>query len=112
MRSFVFGGYDPTNSRTWDSLYVLSLPGFVWKAIDAKSGGPRSGQACVATGNRQMLSIGGINTHMEEPWEDKDAFAQGIGVFDMTELKWQKHYNHKAEPYDSPEPVKEWYAGG
>ena len=84
----------------------------MWTSIDATSGGPRSGQACVATGNRQMLSIGGINTHKNKPWEDKDGFSQGIGVFDMTELQWKENYDHEAAVYDSPKPVRDWYSSG
>lgn len=110
--SFVFGGYDPTNSKTFKDVHVLSLPGFVWTRIDATSGGGRSGHACVATGNRQMITIGGIDYYHETPWEDVDPFAQGLAIFDMTELKWKNHYDHKAAAYDSPKPVQDWYADG
>ena len=112
VHSFLFGGYDPTNSRTYEDLYVLTLPGFEWTRIEATSGGPRIGQACVATGTRQMLTVGGINFQKNKPWEDKDPFPQGIGVFDMTELKWKDNYDHEAAAYDSPQPVQSFYAGG
>ena len=110
--SFVFGGYDPTNSRTYGDVHVLSLPGFVWRRIDATSGGLRSGQACVAVGNRQMLTIGGVDPQADKPWQSKDPFPQGLGIFDMTALKWKEIFDHKAAAYDSPEPIREWYAGG
>lgn len=98
--------------KTWENIYVLSLPGFVWTRIDATSGGPRSGQACVATGTKQMITIGGINPNKEKPWEETDELAQGLGVFDMTDLQWRDNYNHQAPEYDSPKPVKDWYSDG
>lgn len=59
-----------------------------------------------------MLSIGGIDSQADKPWGSKDPFAQGLGVFDMTELKWKEDFDHKAAAYDSPEPIREWYSGG
>ena len=57
-----------------------------------------------------MISIGGINTHMgDETWTDKDPFAQGLGIFDMTELTWKLKYDHEAEPYEMPKSVEKFY---
>lgn len=109
MHSFVFGGYNPTNLKTFQDIHVLTLPGFQWTQIDATDGGLRSGHACVTPGNRQMISIGGINTKEKEPWLDEDPWPQGIGVFDMADLKWKKEYDHEAGPYEMPQSIKDWY---
>lgn len=93
---------------TFHDLHVLTLPGFEWTQIKT-NGGKRSGHACVTPGNRQMISVGGINTHVEKPWEDKDPFPQGIGVFDMTALEWKDEYDPEAPPYEMPQVVREWY---
>jgi hypothetical protein len=36
----------------------------------------------------------------------------GIGVVDMTELKWSDKYDSIASAYDSPQIVKDWYDKG
>ena len=45
-----------------------------------------------------------------EPWEDEDPFPQGLGIFDMTALKWKGSYDDKAAEYHSPEPVQVFYS--
>ena len=97
---------------SFHDLHVLTLPGFEWMQIDTSDGGLRSGHTCVTTGNRQMISVGGINTSkktLKEQWEDEDPFPQGLGVFDMTELKWKDAYDPDAEPYEMPQRIKDWY---
>ncbi|SPO03327.1 uncharacterized protein DNG_06009 [Cephalotrichum gorgonifer] len=108
---FVYGGYDPMNKQTFDSVYVLSLPGFVWKQVKGDApGGLRSGQTCVVVGNRQMLTIGGVDTYADQPWKAKDPFPQGLGIFDMTDLEWKNDFDSKAAAYDSPQMIKDWYS--
>ncbi|KAK7757518.1 hypothetical protein SLS62_000533 [Diatrype stigma] len=114
---FVFGGNDAnTMTGFWD-VYVLSIPGFVWfKAeIDEETaGGPRIQHGCALAGNRQMIVVGGLNPTMEldESRRDKDPWANGIGVFDISKLSWSSEYDAQAEPYESPDVVKRWYSAG
>ncbi|SPO00310.1 uncharacterized protein DNG_03155 [Cephalotrichum gorgonifer] len=110
---FVFGGTDETNSVTFDDVYILSLPGFVWSKADTSEGGKRSSHSCVVVGKRQMLSVGGTNDKIsgqgQNIWLDPDPFPQGLGIFDMTELSWSTDYSSDAAAYDSPKVVKDWY---
>ena len=110
LHSFVFGGYNPSSNETFGDLHILTLPGFHWTKVDAEAGGSRAGHVCVTTNNRQMISIGGIDMDDNEPWGDEDPFPQGLGIFDMTALKWKGSYDDKAAEYHSPEPVQVFYS--
>ncbi|KAI1432804.1 hypothetical protein GGR50DRAFT_696687 [Xylaria sp. CBS 124048] len=112
---FIYGGVSDQISGTSPGVYVLSLPGFVFfqGPQDAPS---RTDHQCVVVGKgqRQMLSHGGVDllsktaTGLATP----DPWTYGIGVLDMTELKWSDSYDSNAPSYDSPAQVKEWYGAG
>ncbi|GKT64881.1 kelch repeat protein [Colletotrichum tofieldiae] len=106
---FVFGGRDTV---LFDDVFVLSLPGFVWKRADSRprNGTARTFMSCVLAGQRQMITVGGRNTLQDRP--DKDPFPQGLGIFDITELQWKDEYDSQAAKYDSPEIIKTWYKAG
>ncbi|KAI0097743.1 hypothetical protein GGR51DRAFT_552895 [Nemania sp. FL0031] len=112
---FLYGGVSYQLRDTSPEVYVLSLPGFVFfkGPVDAP---PRSDHQCVVVGEgqRQMLSMGGVddeNRTFTAP-TTADPWTYGIGILDMTELKWTDSYNPNATAYDSPAVVKEWYDGG
>ncbi|KAH8160790.1 hypothetical protein CIB48_g7455 [Xylaria polymorpha] len=83
---YLYGGVSYQLRDTSPEVYVLSLPGFVFfeGPTDAP---PRS-------------------DHQSDPW------PYGIGILDMTELKWTDSYDPDALAYDSPAVVKEWYDAG
>ena len=57
-----------------------------------------------------MLSIGGIDPNDANLGViSKDPIAQGLQVFDLTDMKWTSTYNAGAAPYQSPKVVKDWY---
>ncbi|CAI0644745.1 unnamed protein product [Colletotrichum noveboracense] len=105
-------GHGKSIRNATDDVYVLSLPSFVFfKANDSQST-RRLEQACVATG-RQMISVGGTDGRAwPSSLTDKDPWPQGIGIFDMMEMRWSDQYNASADPYESPDVVKNWYAQG
>ncbi|KAK0723587.1 hypothetical protein B0T26DRAFT_643998 [Lasiosphaeria miniovina] len=111
---FIFGGQTADKNLALDDVYVLSLPGFVWtKAAATSPGQPRSQHTCVVVGKRQLLVVGGANYNIPSGrWQDPDPFPQGLGLFDMTDLTWSKEGQYKAdaEPYQSPNAVKDWYS--
>ena len=117
--SFLFGGGHSARLTNMTEIYILSLPGFRWFRSPASAIEPRSLHTCHVVGNRQMLSIGGLEStydyddslNNKTQWEKKDNFPQGLGIFDMTELKWSDRYDATAAAYDSPELVKSWYGG-
>ena len=39
-----------------------------------------------------------------------DPWAQGLGIFDLTEMQWKASYNATAEPYVTPDVVKTYYS--
>ena len=100
---------------TLDEVYILSLPSFVWFKVNYTSSDPRIEHTCVTAGNRQMLSIGGINptaTSLSAAANDTDPFWEGIKVFDLTALQWTNYYNASAAPYTAPTAVTAHYAAG
>lgn len=58
-----------------------------------------------------MITIGGRDT-LERPTVAADVFPKGIGIFDLTELKWKDEYDAGAAEYDSPQAIKSWYEQG
>ncbi|KAI0478640.1 hypothetical protein GGR56DRAFT_331577 [Xylariaceae sp. FL0804] len=111
---FIYGGSSDQLEGTSPDVTVLSLPGFVF--VQGESGTPRSDHACavVGRGRRQMLSVGGVdgtNRTYTAP-STADPWAQGLGIYDMTAMRWTASYDPGAAAYDSPAAVKQWYAGG
>lgn len=113
---FLYGGLTSDNVVS-DEVFVLSLPGFVFtKADNPGATTARADHACVAVGGgkRQMLSIGGTDVSKGYPAEfaDPDPWAQGLGVLDMTSLRWTDRYSSDAPAYDTPDVVKQFYRDG
>ena len=98
-----------------DEVYILSLPSFVWFKANYTPSDPRRGHTCNIIGNRQMLSIGGLDpsaASYEAAENDTDPFWEGMKVFDLTTLRWTNFYNANAAPYLAPGPVAAHYAAG
>ncbi|KAI0798301.1 hypothetical protein GGR55DRAFT_703499 [Xylaria sp. FL0064] len=112
---FIYGGVSDQLRDTSNEVYVLSLPGFVFFK-GPQDAPPRSDHQCaiVGKGQRQMLSVGGVdgeNRTFTAP-TTADPWTYGIGVLDMTELRWTDSYDADAADYDSPAVVKQWYDDG
>ncbi|KAI8629550.1 hypothetical protein F5Y19DRAFT_85730 [Xylariaceae sp. FL1651] len=112
---YIYGGVSDQIRDTSPDVHVLSLPGFVFFEGPSQ-GPPRSDHGCavVGKGQRQMLSVGGIdgeNRTFTAP-TTADPWTYGIGVLDMTELQWTNSYDPDAPAYDSPTVVKDWYSAG
>lgn len=118
---FIFGGFDGAAREGFDDVYVLSVPAFVWFKADSTGGGggPRNYHACTLAGgsgdnSRQMIVVGGVNAELDSrsSFVDKDPWANGIGVFDVSELSWKDGFDAQASPYERPRLVREWYDAG
>ncbi|KXH55831.1 kelch repeat protein [Colletotrichum nymphaeae SA-01] len=114
---FMYGGSNIANKETFDEVYILSLPGFVWQKANYTSAAPRDTQSCVVAGQRQMITFGGVNRMANNAnstlfFNEEDSFRQGVGVFDLTALAWKDAYEPTAAAYDSPDVVKAWYNEG
>ncbi|OHE98750.1 kelch repeat protein [Colletotrichum orchidophilum] len=114
---FMHGGSNIANKETFDEVYILSLPGFVWQKANYTSRAPRDTHSCVVAGQRQMITFGGVNRMAANGnstifFNEEDPFRQGVGVFDLTALAWKDQYEPTAATYDSPDAVKAWYNEG
>lgn len=121
---FLYGGQDGNawepedaegidNERTLNEVFVLTLPAFVWFQASSQQSA-RWCHTCHVVGNRQMLSIGGLDPTSNynvstSPWSIPDPFPQGLGIFDMTEMEWVQTYDPDAAAYASPQIVQQWY---
>ncbi|MCJ1344868.1 hypothetical protein MMC31_003073 [Peltigera leucophlebia] len=64
-----------------------------------------------------MIIIGGVDPTNDTDWtgfadsgtEPRDPWAEGIGIFDMTTLKFKDTYESKAKPYEPPGVIKSFY---
>jgi len=57
-----------------------------------------------------MAVVGGYDSTVNNVTSWRDPWPQGIGIFDLTDMNWKDHYDPSAEPYRSPDAVKDWYA--
>lgn len=120
--SFMYGGYGSkkitgnltsaqvSQLNAYDAVYVLSLPAFAWFKANYTAVQSRHKHTCEVFG-RQMLSIGGWSTTDNNLGHlSTDRFLQGLGIFDLTAMQWSSSYDANAEPYQTPDVVKAWYA--
>lgn len=110
----MYGGDTKSPIKGPDALYILSIPSFQWFQTEYQPTIPRELHTCHTTNTNQLIIIGsedpgtpGTNqsnrTGVGDPW------AQGIGIFDMTNLKDKDSYEAKAKPYEPPELIKSFY---
>ncbi|KAL1634846.1 hypothetical protein SLS58_010529 [Diplodia intermedia] len=112
---FLYGGWNAAKgSATYNDTYVLSLPAFRWfRGPNATAARLNHGCHAVGAGRRQFVSVGGADNNVETAarWTTADPWKQGLGVFDMTEMRWAAGYDADAAAYEVPSVVREWYAG-
>lgn len=94
-----------------DEVYVLSLPAFAWFKADYPAQHPRILHTCHTVGNGQVLSVGGHDpTDVYNNSVTADPFMQGLGIFDLTKMRWSDRYDADAQLYQTPAVIKAWYA--
>lgn len=122
---FIFGGHvanpngDPASSASpaqaevniaLDEVSVLTLPGFYWAKATYEAKYPRTEHSCNLVGHRQMLVIGGYDPSRANSSDKlKDPWSQGLGIFDLTDMRWKDGYNANAGAYTSPDNIKGYY---
>ena len=114
--NFVFGDRWPTaeqfaTNAALNAVHVLTIPGFAWFRANDTTAPSRTCHTCEVVGQRQVLSIGGLdptyNDH--EAANVADPFRHGLGVFDMSTWRWKQSYDADAAPYEPADTIKEWY---
>ncbi|KAK5165294.1 uncharacterized protein LTR77_009392 [Saxophila tyrrhenica] len=109
FKIFVYGGIsdDVAGSLSLGSgaVYVLSLPSFHWTRQDDTPQNTRRLHTCNLAGNRQMIVVGGeiitANSNVT-----KDPWPVGVGVFDLSDMKWRDSYDPSASEYVTPQAVR------
>lgn len=114
---FLYGGhlgdhYTADEQLGLDAVFVLSLPGFVWKKAAYTPTQSRYLHTCNVVGKRQMVVVGGVwgpggwfDLH-ENP---RDPWPSGLNIFDLSDMRWRRSYDPDLSPYTSPIAVKAWY---
>lgn len=116
---FLYAGWDGKlggGELQYDSVYVLTLPGFHWVQADYPEHHPRHGLTCESIGGGQMLTIGGIDTTQidkanlyEGPFETSDPFTKGLGIFDISTLSWKTSYSSSQTVYTPSSDILDFY---
>ena len=82
---------------------------------------PRFAHTCNAVGGSQIVTIGGVDANsnltfgFSKPMTEStyntsaDPFSQGLGIFDMTALRFVDGYAAGANAYEQSDPIKEFY---
>jgi hypothetical protein len=114
---FLYGGYlsapsdiqSQADNEIAERVYILSIPSFSWHVAYDLGVRARSFHSCNIH-NRQLIVIGGIEPVASMKNESVDAWAQGLGLFDCTDLKWKTNYDSAAAPYKTAKKIKEYLA--
>lgn len=119
---FLYGGGTPGNGQQSienGAVSVLSLPSFHWHREPNPLALSRVLHTCNIIGNRQMVSVGGTvsNSSSFPSMVDYDSYNmgvldpwyQGIGVYDLSVMKWKDSYDPGAAQYVTPDVVKAYY---
>ncbi|MCJ1346403.1 hypothetical protein MMC31_004619 [Peltigera leucophlebia] len=121
QQKFMYGGVIDyrvgPKAENSDQVYILSIPAFQWFQANYPPAHSRAIHTCHSTKTNQMIIIGGVDpTHDitwvgDADWEDepRDPWAEGIGVFDMTALKFKDSYEANTKPYEPPEMIQSFY---
>ncbi len=122
--SFLYGGWNGnlgSESVSYDEMFILSLPAFRWFRAPYTPWHPRHGHACSTIRERYFLSVGGLDTTQNQPFDrsslglhlatlaTRDPFPQGLGLFDMTHLNWTDTYDPSVRTYEQSTPVASYY---
>ena len=94
---------------SYDSLYVLSIPSFNWQKATYPAANPRYLHTCNLVGSRQMAVVGGVVDATGNDSMIADIWPLGLGIFDLTAMKWSDHYDPSAPGYETPAVVTDWY---
>lgn len=112
---FVYGGLTHTEGgqeQTTDlfDFFLLSLPSFSWNRVSSRIPQMRASHKCQVIGNRQMLVIGGHDPSSLDFGSIQDVFANGLGIFDMSNLTWADKFDPGAGSYIRPSVINDYYA--
>ncbi|MCJ1427876.1 hypothetical protein MMC29_005782 [Sticta canariensis] len=94
-----------------DQVYILSIPLFRWFKANNTSIDSRAGHTCHIK-NNQIIMIGGQNPIYKDQDDNEksaDPWLQGIGVFDIKSLRFKDSYQAKANAYETPDFIKQYY---
>jgi hypothetical protein len=122
---FVYGGWYSTlgvSAKSYDTINILTLPAFTWVSVRYQPENARYGHSCNAVGGSQILTIGGLNPNPSQAngptlsdssssFDDPDPNAQGLAIFDMTNLTWSSQYTANAPPYEQSGLIRQVYSG-
>ena len=110
MYGGLYTGLFTQAAKQYDEIWVLSLPAFTWQLLDSSHNTGRIGHTCHLVGNRQLLSLGGVDVSQVDAWASPDYQNwNGIGVYDLTAADWLAGLNATAEAYERPKTVQDYY---
>ena len=117
---FFYGGLGSDavgpSSIAFDTIDILTLPGFHWVNVPYDPGNPRVGHTCQQVGNArsgQILVVGGADGTQSgntSKWmSTPDPNKLGLGIFDLQNLTWMDSYVADSPPYAQSDSIREFY---
>ena len=100
---------DQASNIALAEVYILSLPSFHWQKTELNPSESRNRQTCERMGSR-MIVVGGVTAGLKYADLKTDSWAQGLGVFDLTDLEWKASYDASGRTYQTPQVVKDYVA--
>ncbi|KAL8404077.1 hypothetical protein RB594_009075 [Gaeumannomyces avenae] len=106
-----------TSAIAFDQAYILSLPSFRWFKAEYRALRPRHGVSCHHASGGKVITVGGADTTQNGPnflyqdvFNNDDSFSQGIGIFDLSTLKFVDSYKGGGpDSYTLSPEIQSWY---
>ncbi|KAK7754885.1 hypothetical protein SLS62_003199 [Diatrype stigma] len=126
---YMYGGKNTTSlflagqDEYFDDIWVLSIPSFTWTKV-YQGVLPRFGHTCHVVGNRQMITVGGINgttSHGTNASGTESASAttdscdwewMGVAILDLTSMAWGSVFDRDKPRYQVSALISAVVGGG
>ncbi len=101
---YLFGGWGPLLASNAGTVYVLSIPSFIWIRVTVEET-QRYRHKCHLMGKNHMLVVGGINPNFNDgrgpidfhagvdKCDNNATFSQGLGIFSLNNHTWTTDYD-------------------
>ncbi len=116
----MYGGWTLFQARTWQDLYILSLPSFQWILVNSTGHSDDSlhavghaGMTCHLYEGRQMVTLGGTWNLERNPLNNVSCNSDypSIRVLDTTDITWADRWSNTSKPYQVPQIVYQKIGG-
>lgn len=98
----MYGGWDPTQTKYFDEIWVLSLPSFTWIQVYTGTA-PRFAHTCHMPSPSRAITVGGLR--YADPLRECDWEYKSIAVYNLNSGEWSSEWDPAAPAYEVPEKI-------